>query len=177
VQGVVIVPVGLVYEAVTLSPDTTLQFGRPIAMDDWLETATTGAFGTVGAVTNSSATNWRANGHFPRHVRNAAARSRRPATRHPRAGGLGMLANAPVLVAGLLARGVVDEMWQASIKGLSATVLLPLAWGTELALLSRRCGARRASVLTAAGAAGGLATLAWLDRRRGLAVGAYGLEP
>jgi 1-acyl-sn-glycerol-3-phosphate acyltransferase len=176
VQGVLIVPVGLVYEdRGRFRSHATLRFGRPIAMDEWREPYATDAFGTVGAVTQQLGDELaRVIEPLPQcHERNAAARSRavRRLVILTPAAALGMLANAPALVAGLLARGVDDEMWHASIKGLSATVLLPLAWGTELALLSRRWGARRASVLTAAGAAGGLATLAWLDRRRDLAVG------
>ena len=173
VQGVVIVPVGLVYEdRGRFRSDTTLRFGVPIVMDDWMKGYADDAFGTVGAVTRQLAEELaRVTKPVPtcrdRDEAGELRTSRELALLTP-AAALGALANAPALGAGLLARRVADEMWQASIKGVSGTVLVPLAWGAQVALLSRRYGLRRASVLTAAGAAGGLATLAWIDRRRDL---------
>jgi len=176
VRGVVIVPIGLVYgDRGRFRSSATLRCGRPIVMDDWLERYTDDPFGTVGAVTERLADALaRATAPLPPSPEpNAAARSRAVTelvVLAP-AAALGMFANAPVLVAGLAARRVPEEMWQASIKGVGGTALLVLTWGTELALLARRFGARRASVLTLSGAACGLATLAWLDRRQDLTAG------
>jgi 1-acyl-sn-glycerol-3-phosphate acyltransferase len=78
----------------------------------------------------------------------------------------GLLANAPALLAGVVARNVPDKMWHATIKGVGGTLLLPMTWAGEIAWLSRRVGARRAALITAAGAVSGLATVAWIDRDR-----------
>ena len=164
VRGVVIVPIGLVYgDRGRFRSDATLRFGRPIVMDDWLERYTDDPFGTVGAVTERLADALAARPNRSHRGPNRAPRQRSRAVTElvvlAPAAALGMLANAPVLVAGLAARRVPDEMWQASTKGVGGTALLVLTWGTQLALLSRRFGVRRASVLTSRGAACGLATL------------------
>jgi 1-acyl-sn-glycerol-3-phosphate acyltransferase len=174
VEGVVIVPLGLVYEdRGRFRSDTTLRFGRPIAMDDWVERYAADAFTTVGAVTQEL----REELTRVTATRTACIERDEPATQRAvlelavltPAAAVGMIANAPALIAGAVARFVPDEMWRASVKGVGGTLLVPLTWATELALLSRRHGPRRASMLTVAGAVGGLATLAWLDRRRDLA--------
>ncbi len=173
VEGVVIVPVGLVYEARgRFRSDATVRFGQPLVMDDWLDRYAGDAFGTVGTVTQLLTEELtRVTKPRPTGLGHAADRPRavRELALLTPAAAVGLLANGPVLVAGLLARARDDEMWHATIKGVSGTVLLPLSWGAEIAFLSRRYGVRRAFALTAAGAVAGRATLAWLDRRQDLA--------
>jgi glycerol-3-phosphate O-acyltransferase/dihydroxyacetone phosphate acyltransferase len=170
VEGVVIVPVGLVYEdRGRFRSDATVRFGRPIVMDEWIEHHGHDEFAAVAAVTQRLADELE-RVTAPRHSRaenRGADRTRtvRELAVLSPAAALGILANAPVLLAGLAARRVDDEMWHASIKGVGGTALVPLTWATEIVFLARRYGLRRAFVLTTTGAAAGLATLAWLDRR------------
>ena len=78
---------------------------------------------------------------------------------------LGMVANAPVVLgAALASTRAPDESWKATTKGLAGTFLGPVVWTLEYAYLARRMGRARALALTAAGAAGGFATVAWRDR-------------
>jgi 1-acyl-sn-glycerol-3-phosphate acyltransferase len=80
---------------------------------------------------------------------------------------VGLVANAPMLAAvALVGRRVPHETWQATVKGVAGTFLTPAVWALEYAALARRRGRRAALALTAAGAVGGLATLAWHERWR-----------
>jgi len=78
---------------------------------------------------------------------------------------LGALHNAPVaLGAKFLSRRVKHEVWQATTKGIGATLLCPVVWAFDFALLNHRFGRRRALGITVAGAFGGLAWIAWHER-------------
>jgi glycerol-3-phosphate O-acyltransferase / dihydroxyacetone phosphate acyltransferase len=80
--------------------------------------------------------------------------------------GVGVLANAPVLLGAWAAgRRIRGDAWQATAKGVTGTFLVPLTWGLEYGWLARRLGRRPALALTATGAVGGLAFLAWQQRR------------
>jgi glycerol-3-phosphate O-acyltransferase / dihydroxyacetone phosphate acyltransferase len=80
---------------------------------------------------------------------------------------LGVVANAPVIAGVLLARRrFPKDAWQSTVSGVSGTVLCPLVWACEFGVLSHYLGRRPALVLTAAGAAGGAAALAWSERFR-----------
>jgi glycerol-3-phosphate O-acyltransferase/dihydroxyacetone phosphate acyltransferase len=82
---------------------------------------------------------------------------------------IGAVASAPmVLAVWVLATRAPDEGWQATVKGVGGTFLLPLGWIGEWALLSKRMSRRRAAAVVAASAVGGWATLAWHDRFRRL---------
>jgi 1-acyl-sn-glycerol-3-phosphate acyltransferase len=172
-RGVVIVPLGLVYEdRGRFRSDVELRFGRPIVMDEWIESYRNDAFSAVRSVTEQLGQ------ELDRVTRPDPAGEQTKTGGRPSVAELvmltppaavGMLAHAPVLVAGVLARRVRDEAWRATVKGLAGTVLLPIVWTTEVVFLSRHYGLRRASELPAAGAMSGLATLAWLDRQRELA--------
>ena len=79
---------------------------------------------------------------------------------------LGVVANAPTLVGVLLARRrFPKDAWQATAMGVGATVFSPVVWVAEFAVLAR-FGRGRALALTAAGAASGLAAIAWSERFR-----------
>ena len=174
VPGVTIVPVGLVYEdRGRFRSDATVRFGRPIVIDDWIGCYEDDAFAAVNGVTKQLADELaRVTRPLPpADEPDRATRSRavRDLVLLSPAAAFGLVANAPVFIGGLLARGVKDEMWHASIKGVGGTVLVPATWGATLAVLARRHGFERALVLTTASAVGGLATLAWIDRRRDLA--------
>jgi 1-acyl-sn-glycerol-3-phosphate acyltransferase len=78
---------------------------------------------------------------------------------------LGLVANAPVVLgAALASRAATHESWKATTKGLAGTFLGPIVWTIEYTSLARRIGRKRALALTAGGAVGGLAALAWRDR-------------
>ena len=77
---------------------------------------------------------------------------------------LGLVAGAPIAIGAFVASTRADESWKATTKGVAGTALCPLVWSLEYAYLARRMGRRRAAALTAAGAVGGLASLAWHDR-------------
>jgi hypothetical protein len=83
---------------------------------------------------------------------------------------LGIVANAPtVAVVALAAWSVRNEAWKATTIGVIGTFLSPALWAAEYVVLARRFGRRRALALTAAGAAGGAAAVAWREghgRRR-----------
>jgi glycerol-3-phosphate O-acyltransferase / dihydroxyacetone phosphate acyltransferase len=85
---------------------------------------------------------------------------------------LGLVVNAPTLLGAYAAsKRVRDDMWQATTKGVAGTVLSPVVWITEFALLARRFGWVRAALVVKAGALAGIAALAWHDRwtdRRGV---------
>jgi 1-acyl-sn-glycerol-3-phosphate acyltransferase len=102
----------------------------------------------------------------------AEAPSRAATSRHATAAalaplaGIGVLANAPVLLGAWVAsRRVRGEAWQATVKGVAGTFLCPLTWAAEYALLARRVGRGPALALTATGAAAGLGFLSWRQRR------------
>jgi glycerol-3-phosphate O-acyltransferase/dihydroxyacetone phosphate acyltransferase len=79
---------------------------------------------------------------------------------------LGVVMNAPVLLgASVAGRRAPHEAWQATVKGVTGTLLAPVVWAAEYAVLRRRIGRRRAAAAVAAGALGGAAALAWHDRR------------
>lgn len=78
---------------------------------------------------------------------------------------LGAVCNAPVaLGAKFLSWRVKHEVWQATTKGVGATLLCPVVWAFDFAILNRRFGRRRALGITATGAFGGLAWIAWHER-------------
>jgi 1-acyl-sn-glycerol-3-phosphate acyltransferase len=78
---------------------------------------------------------------------------------------LGAVHNAPVaLGVKLMSRRVKHEVWQATTKGIGATLLCPVVWAFDFALLNRRFGRRRALGITVVGAFGGLAWIAWHER-------------
>jgi 1-acyl-sn-glycerol-3-phosphate acyltransferase len=151
---VAIVPVGLVYEERgRWRSHAVVRFGEPIFVDERCD---------VRALTDRLAAalqHERAPGVY------ATSPARPPALLAVPAA-FGFVANAPVLVVGLAARAVPEEMWHATIKGVGGTLLLPLTWVAEIVWLSRRVGVRRAALITMAGAISGLATLAWIDRDR-----------
>lgn len=80
----------------------------------------------------------------------------------------GVVANGPVVLLVGAAGRSVPVGWQATTKGVGGTLLVPLLWGAEYALLARRIGRRRAAALTTAGALSGWVALGWLDRRQRL---------
>jgi 1-acyl-sn-glycerol-3-phosphate acyltransferase len=82
---------------------------------------------------------------------------------------LGITANAPTVALVLVARGrVKNPGWQLSVQGFVASFLSPIVWGAEYALLARRLGRRRAIALVSVGAVGGLAAIAFSERRHRL---------
>lgn len=152
-SDVAIVPVGLVYEDRGRWRSRALvRFGSPIVVNDGCDVrALTEQL--RGALQHECAPGAYANdATMPRLLAIPAA--------------FGLVANAPVLLVGLAARTVRDEMWHATIKGVGGTLLLPATWATEIAVLARRLGVKRATLLTAAGALSGLATLSWMDHVR-----------
>jgi 1-acyl-sn-glycerol-3-phosphate acyltransferase len=82
---------------------------------------------------------------------------------------LGITANAPTVALVLVARSrVKNPGWQLTVQGLVASLLSPIVWGAEYALLARRLGRRRAVALVSVGAVGGLAAIAAGERRHRL---------
>jgi hypothetical protein len=82
---------------------------------------------------------------------------------------LGITANAPTVALVLVARSrVKNPGWQLTVQGLVASLLSPIVWGTEYALLARRLGRHRAVALVSVGAIGGLAAIAVSERRHRL---------
>jgi len=78
---------------------------------------------------------------------------------------LGLVLNAPVLLGAALATTrAKHESWKATTMGVAGTALCPLVWTLDYVYLARRLGRGRALTITAAGAAGGIAALAWRDR-------------
>jgi len=78
---------------------------------------------------------------------------------------VGVVANAPtLLVLRVASRRVPHEAWQATVKGVGGTVLVPVVWAVEFGLASRSVGNRRALMLTASGAIGGAVALVWWER-------------
>jgi len=81
------------------------------------------------------------------------------------AAALGVAVNAPMILGVAVAsRRIRSDAWQATTKGVGGTLLSPIVWLLEIAFLARHIGKRRAIALTAAGAACGLASIAWRDR-------------
>jgi 1-acyl-sn-glycerol-3-phosphate acyltransferase len=165
VRGVVIVPMGLVYEdRGRFRSDAAVRFGKPIAIDDWLAAHAENAHQTVRAIT-AQLTDELTRVIEPLDRAAGPARLQELVFLAP-AAAVGALAHAPLLAAGGLANRWPDVLWHASIKGVVGTFLLPVTYGTSVALLCRRYGARRAVAVTLIGAMSGRATLAWIDRRR-----------
>ena len=80
---------------------------------------------------------------------------------------IGAFANAPTVGVVALANWQVrNESWKATTQGVGGTFLSPAVWAFEYVALARLLGRRRALVLTAAGAVGGVAMLAWIERWR-----------
>ena len=80
---------------------------------------------------------------------------------------IGAIANAPAIAGVKLARRRFPaDAWQATVIGVSGTVLLPVVWAAEYGALAHYLGRRRALALTAAGVAGGVAAIAWSARLR-----------
>jgi 1-acyl-sn-glycerol-3-phosphate acyltransferase len=170
VRGLVIVPVGLVYEdRGRFRSDVEIRFGAPIEIDDWVEPARTDRRETARAVTDLLA----------ERLADVAAADRTQAApiAEPRGrramelallappAALGLVANAPIVLgAALASTQAKHESWKATTKGVAGTFLCPMVWTAEYLYLSRRIGRRRAAALTGAGAAGGIAALAWHDR-------------
>ncbi len=165
VRGVVIVPVGLVYEdRGRFRSDAVVRFGKPIAMDDWLASYAENAHQTVRQIT-AQLTDELTRAIEPFEPAPEPVRAERLALLAP-AAAVGALAHAPVLAAGRLANRWPDSGWHASIKGVTGTFLLPVTYAGGMTFLARRYGARRASMLMLIGAASGRATLTWIDLLR-----------
>jgi glycerol-3-phosphate O-acyltransferase / dihydroxyacetone phosphate acyltransferase len=94
------------------------------------------------------------------HRRNAAA-----ALALTPAALIGMAGNAPVaaIVAAVSSR-VRNDGWQATAKGVTAVLALPVVWAVEVAAVSRRCGRRWGAFVAIASPVGGLAWVAWWAR-------------
>lgn len=85
------------------------------------------------------------------------------------AAAVGVVVNATAIAPIMLgARLVGDEGWQATAKGVGATVLVPVTWMVGGRLLAKRYGAARAAVLIAAGVGSGWVSIAWLGLLREL---------
>lgn len=81
------------------------------------------------------------------------------------AAALGLVLNAPVLLGAALATTrAKHESWKATTMGVAGTALCPLVWALDYVYLARWLGRGRALAVTAAGATGGIAALAWHDR-------------
>lgn len=175
VAGVEIVPVGLAYEdRGRFRSAVAVRFGEPIRVDHHLAAYEEDPVATVrhltallqrrleAAVTSSPPVEGDV------EVRSTRRRAWETAALSPIAA-LGLAAWAPALAGvALLARAVPGEGWQATVKGVGGTFLLPVGWGIEAAVLRRRLGTTRAGALVVAGALSGRAGLAWLDRVRRL---------
>jgi glycerol-3-phosphate O-acyltransferase/dihydroxyacetone phosphate acyltransferase len=78
---------------------------------------------------------------------------------------VGMVLNGGIIPAVHLVRTFVKHpAWQATAKGLTGFVLLPVMWGTETTVAYRRLGGRAALVVAASGPIGGMAWIAWRAR-------------
>ena len=79
---------------------------------------------------------------------------------------VGAVAHAPALLVGRVANRVCEEGWQATVKAVAGTALVPVTWTAEAVFLTRRDPRRPVPAVVAALAASGLAVLAWVDTRR-----------
>ena len=78
---------------------------------------------------------------------------------------VGMVLNGPIVPAVQLVRTFVKHpAWQATAKGMTAFVVLPVLWVTETTIAYRRLGGRTALAVAAAGPIGGVAWIAWRAR-------------
>ncbi len=78
---------------------------------------------------------------------------------------VGIALNGGIVPAVHLVRTFVKHpAWQATAKGLTGFVLLPVMWGTETTIAYRRFGGRTAIAVAAAGPLGGMAWIAWRAR-------------
>jgi glycerol-3-phosphate O-acyltransferase/dihydroxyacetone phosphate acyltransferase len=79
---------------------------------------------------------------------------------------IGAVINAPVAIAIRgVAAAVREPSWQATAKGVAGLGLCPVVWGAE-AFLVRRHGRRVVVGLLVAAPVGGMAWIAWRERRR-----------
>jgi 1-acyl-sn-glycerol-3-phosphate acyltransferase len=78
---------------------------------------------------------------------------------------VGVVLDGPVVLAiRLAAARVPHPAWQATAKGVSGLVLLPIAWTGQTWWAYRRWGGLAAAAVALAGPAGGLAWIAWRAR-------------
>lgn len=77
---------------------------------------------------------------------------------------VGLIANLPVVMLAGAAGRRKREAWQMTYKGVAGTLLCPIVWTAEAALLSRRFGARKGVAVAVAGALCGVVALRWYDR-------------
>ena len=173
VRGVTIVPVGLDYEdRGRFRSDAVYRYGRPLVIDDWLDQYRADQWATVRAVTAELAKELACVSTPRPFVKQASALERRRRRREmalltvPAA--VGAVAHAPILAGGAVVPLLCDDMWQATVRGVGGTVLLPALWAGEGLWLARRYGFRRAAALMVAVAACGACTLGWIDRKRAL---------
>jgi 1-acyl-sn-glycerol-3-phosphate acyltransferase len=175
VEGVEIVPVGLAYEdRGRFGSRAVLRFGEPIRADEHLSAYLHDPQGTVRQVTAVLQDRLQRAAAPPldRDTPAAACSGRdgllRAALLAPVAA-VGLASWAPALAgASLAARAASTESWQATVKGLCASLLLPLGWVAETTLLARRIGRLRAAALVSTGAISGRAGLRWLENVRGI---------
>ena len=172
VRGLVIVPVAIAYEdRGRLRSDVVATFGAPIEIDEWIEQGRADPVSTVREMTDLLQERL-ADAHglgLSQLERNDPASA---TERQLRTAGIGLL--APVAVAGaaanapavvpiaIAARLIRHDGWQATAKGIGATVLLPLTWTVAGCLVARRWGAVRAALLVGAAAGSGAVSLTWL---------------
>jgi 1-acyl-sn-glycerol-3-phosphate acyltransferase len=172
VEGIVIVPVGLVYESRgRFRSAAAINCGEPIEVDPWLELYRADRHKAVRAVTDLLAdrlgdaiapADWRDDGDGSADVRRRLAAELMVLA--PVAA-FGAVVNAPVLLGTALASRGRTEGWQATAKGVAGTFLCPLVWAGEYALVARRGGRARALAFTIAAVLSGWAALGWNDRR------------
>jgi 1-acyl-sn-glycerol-3-phosphate acyltransferase len=77
---------------------------------------------------------------------------------------VGLVANLPVAVVAGFVGGRKGEAWQMTYKGVGGTLLCPVVWSAEAALLSRRFGARKGVAISVVGALCGVFALRFYDR-------------
>lgn len=177
IPGVAIVPVAIAYEdRGRLGSDVVVRFGEPIAMDGWVAQAGANPVDTAHEVTQLLRERLAAAyqlgiagieatdaGTVDRNHRMAQLAVLAPAA------AVGVVVNATAIAPIMLgARLVGDEGWQATAKGVGATVLVPVTWMVGGRLLAKRYGAARAAVLIAAGVGSGWVSIAWLGLLREL---------
>lgn len=177
IPGVAIVPVAIAYgDRGRLASDVVVRFGEPITMDGWVAQAGANPAGTVHEVTQLLRERLAA--AYQLGIAEIEATGAGTVDRNQRMAQLALL--APAAAAGVAAnamaiapimlgaRLVGDEGWQATAKGVGATILVPVTWMVGGRLLAKRYGAARAAVLIAAGAGSGCVSIAWLGLLRDL---------
>lgn len=172
VRGLVIVPVAIAYEdRGRVRSDVVATFGTPIEIDEWTEQGETDPVGTIREMTDllqEQLADAHALGRSQLKEKAAASaterqlRTARVALLAPVAAA-GVAANAPaVLPIAIGAQLIRHDGWQATAKGIGATVLLPLTWAVAGCLVARRWGAARGALTVAGAAASGAVSLTWL---------------